>query len=713
MKSILGRPSTLNHPWTIRALLLLSVSISLVYSNCLEAIWTVDDDPNIIQNTQLHIKDLHPETLFQTFFSPLHPDANGNPGLNRPLANLSFALNWYLGEDSPVGYRVFNIFIHCLTAFVLFLVTRALLDTPNLHGKYRDVQNQIALLAAALWALNPIQTQAVVYIVQRMASLAAFFYLLAIWCYLRAKASESSCRRMLFLFGTAASFSAAVGSKENAVLLPAALVLVEAVFFQGKISLHPRRRFCYFLALSLALLFIGGVALFSAGKLDNLLDYSIRLFTPWERLLTEPRVVLYYLSQIFFPLPGRLSIVHDVQISRTLLAPWTTLPAILGVLALICFGIWQMRKHPMLSFAILFFFLNHVIESSIIGLELIYEHRNYLPSLFLFVPVAIGLQCCTRHYRIRNYSFQRMALTFIFLIVVGFGAGTYIRNQAWSDHKTFWEDAAAKAPLSMRPVHNLAYYHYEKRGEYEKAFELYHKALELEDNNRLILSLPHAKIAEYYERWRAFEKAAEHLDRALAIFPGFEGLNYRLADMLARAGNLERALTTIRPLVVKYPNSFSCNYLVARILLKMSDIEGALCHLRRCLSISPYSAKTFLLMGIALNRQGDWLTAEKFLQAVLDRYPNDKLALLWMIDCQLRRSDDIAAAGLASRFIEGVPLDQINHFIENALDDDFMAEGSRERLAYWITTQAKSLDSGKRDASISGNDGPSKQRHGL
>jgi tetratricopeptide (TPR) repeat protein len=265
----------------------------------------------------------------------------------------------------------------------------------------------------------------------------------------------------------------------------------------------------------------------------------------------------------------------------------------------------------------------------------------------------------------------------------------------------------------MRPVHNLAYYHYEKRGEYEKAFELYHKALELEDNNRLILSLPHAKIAEYYERWKAFGKAAEHLDKALAIFPGFEGLNYRLADMLARAGNPERALTTIRPLVVKYPNSFSCNYLVARILLKMNDVGGTQYHLQRCLRISPHSSQTFLLMGIVLNRQGDWLTAEKFLQAVLERYPNDKRAQLWMIDCQLRRSDDIAAAGLALRFIEGVPLDQIGHFIENALEDDFMVEGSRERLASWITKQAKSLDCGKRDASISGNDGPSKQRHDL
>ena len=83
----------------------------------------------------LHIKDLQPETLSQTFFSPQHPDEDGQPGLNRPLAHLSFALNWYFGKDSPAGYRLVNIFIHFLVAFVLFLVISDLLDTPNMRGK--------------------------------------------------------------------------------------------------------------------------------------------------------------------------------------------------------------------------------------------------------------------------------------------------------------------------------------------------------------------------------------------------------------------------------------------------------------------------------------------------------------------------------------------------------------------------------------------------
>ena len=336
------------------AALLLFVMVGLAYSNSLDAIWTLDDDPNILQNSRLHIKDLQSETLFQTFFSPLHPDENGQPGLNRPLAHLSFALNWYFGKDSPAGYRLVNIFIHFIAAFVLFLIIRDLLDTPNMRGKSLGREGSIALIGSALWAVNPIQTQAVVYIVQRMASLACLFYLLAMWCYIRGRASEERRRRAVFFILTIISFLAGVGSKENAILLPATLLLLEFTFFQDWSQPAVRRRFGYVLSSALCMLLVGGW-LFSSGKLDSLLDYNIRLFTPWERLLTQPRIVLFYLGQIFYPVPGRLSIVHDVELSRSLFDPWTTLPAIFSVLALICFGLLQIRKRPMLSFAILFF----------------------------------------------------------------------------------------------------------------------------------------------------------------------------------------------------------------------------------------------------------------------------------------------------------------------------------------------------------------------
>ena len=268
-------------------------------------------------------------------------------------------------------------------------------------------------------------------------------------------------------------------------------------------------------------------------------------------MLTQPRIVLFYLSQIFYPVPSRLSIVHDVELSRSLCDPWTTLPAIFSVLALICFGVLQIRKRPMLSFAILFFFLNHAIESSVIGLELIYEHRNYLPSMFLFVPVAIGLQRLIDHYRAQGSAFHRVIALSILLIISGFGAGTYIRNLAWLDPKTFWEDAVHKAPLSMRPLHNLAYYHYEKRGDYKRAYELYQRELGLRSYNRQELSSAHVNLANYYYRQGDFSQANEHLSQAHAAFPGFALVRHLQAFVLFKSGQPEKALDILRPLIAE------------------------------------------------------------------------------------------------------------------------------------------------------------------
>ena len=136
-----------------------------------------------------------------------------------------------------------------------------------------------------------------------------------------------------------------------------------------------------------------GIHFFLRGHAAGILtDMLLVPFTMTERLLTEMRVLVYYMSQLFYPVPTRLSIDHDIVISTSLIHPWTTLPAGLFLIALTITGVVVLEKHPLIGFSILFFLINHVIESSIIPLELIFEHRNYLPSFFMFVPVALGLQ---------------------------------------------------------------------------------------------------------------------------------------------------------------------------------------------------------------------------------------------------------------------------------------------------------------------------------
>ena len=194
-------------------------------------------------------------------------------------------------------------------------------------------------------------------------------------------------------------------------MLPLVLFLTETVFFQN-LEFPKTRKTIAIAAASIGIL--GGVILacilVDANELSILKDYQYRSFSLWQRLLTEPRIIVLYLSQLFYPMPFRLSIEHDIVISKTFFDPWTNLPAILSLGVLIGTGFLQIKKRPILAFGLLFFFINHLIESSFLPLELVFEHRNYLPSMFLFFPVAAGLFWLMDYFNEKN--------RFIFRILV-------------------------------------------------------------------------------------------------------------------------------------------------------------------------------------------------------------------------------------------------------------------------------------------------------
>ena len=227
--------------------------------------------------------------------------------------------------------------------------------------------------------------------------------------------------------------------------------------------------------------------------------------------------------------------MHDIPISTSLLHPWTTLPAIGIIIALIMGGFYLLRKRPLIGFAVIFFFMNHVIESTIIPLELVYEHRNYLPSMFLFVPIAAGFIALLNYYRNKQKVIFGSLCFFIVALILSLGSGTYIRNMVWANEKVFWEDAMAKAPGLARPPHNLAWDYYEKNGEYTKALLLYKKALELESPFILNSKVPSLiNIANIYHKKGDYKKAVAYGKEALSIDPDSKKARYNLTLSLIK-----------------------------------------------------------------------------------------------------------------------------------------------------------------------------------
>ena len=185
---------------TFRTFFILFLLVLLTYSNTFRAAWHLDDYPSIVENQKIHITDLTPQSLCKSL---QHPEKET---LWRPLAHLSFALNWFAGRDDVFGYHLVNVLIHLLSACVLYLTISTLLRTPNLQSKYSATSHFISSLATVLWMINPIQTQAVTYIVQRMTLLASFFFITGIYCYLLARLAGSKRQRILMFVCCAASF---------------------------------------------------------------------------------------------------------------------------------------------------------------------------------------------------------------------------------------------------------------------------------------------------------------------------------------------------------------------------------------------------------------------------------------------------------------------------------------------------------------------------
>jgi tetratricopeptide (TPR) repeat protein len=630
--------------------------IITAYSNTFNAAWHLDDYQNIVDNPRLHLQDLKPESIKKTFFASRDNGLYEGRSMYRPVACLTFGLNWFFGQNNVFGYHLVNIFIHILTAFLLFHTTTGLLNTSKLKYKYKNSAFFIALLSSILWAVNPIQTQAVTYIVQRMASLAAMFYILGIFFYIKGRCASCNINRLLFFAGCLLSFILALGSKQNTATLPLALLLIEFIFFQEIENGKAKKIMLYStLGLALAAVLLGALLCMKDGPLWFLHGYSYRPYSFVERLLTEFRVILYYISQIFYPMPQRLSIEHDIIISTSPFTPWTTLPSIIIVASLIGFALLRIKKRPLICFAILFFFLNHIIESSIIPLELIYEHRNYLPSMFIFLPIAAGLKQLLDYYHKQQPSMHRIVSVFVVLIIISFCSCTYLRNAVWATEKTLWEDAMRKAPGHARPIQNLAWSYYERIGDLDKALELHKKSLDYADAGT---PYPHAltfyNIGVIYYYKQEYGKAVNYLNQALKAYPEYEKARYNMVLALIAAGQWDEAVKNIDLLLSKRADHRDYQNIKGFILLKRGRINESLPYFQRALILEPNLKSAVVNAGVNLSLLGRYGPAEQVLRHAALMAPDDITILFCLLENSVRAGEtdkiNIYLANMFDRF---------------------------------------------------------------
>lgn len=431
------------------------VAVIAIYAPGLTGPFVFDDWVNIVNNDGTAIPRLGITELQAAAVSGI-----GGP-FGRPLASITFALNYYFagGFDSTFGFKLTNLVIHIFNATLVYWFLHLLLKTPASFLRSGIVLDSaqrrwIAGMATALWALHPIQLTSVLYVVQRMNSVAAFFMLAGLIAYLhgRLQLTEHPKRGLAFIWGgLIGGMALGLTSKEIALLLPFYALVIEWTLLSHDAKRDRGRLFAAYLP-PLAIMAIPVLWwLIHHGASLNII-YNLREFSMTERLLTEARALWMYLGLLALPTTDRFTLFHDdFVISTGVLTPWTTLPAIMGLIAAVLAAIWCRNKQPAVSFGVLWFLVGHSMESSFIGLELVHEHRNYFPSigvLFAFSAIVVTVGPKVR--------MKRLVPLAAGLLIVLFAFTTDVMARYWTDERTLAEFLVSHHPDSARSHAMLA-----------------------------------------------------------------------------------------------------------------------------------------------------------------------------------------------------------------------------------------------------------------
>ncbi|MBA1146223.1 hypothetical protein H0Z60_04035 [Ectothiorhodospiraceae bacterium WFHF3C12] len=319
----------------------------------------------------------------------------------RALSYLSFLVHDNAWPTDPRPFKIANILIHLLNGVLVFMLAKKLAQVIPTTGRQAIA---FPLLATALWLLHPIHLSTMMLVVQRLVEISAMFTLAGLIAFVhgRAQVNDNPIKGYLWMsLGIGLGGPLAILGKGTGILIAVYAIVLEATVFRHAAGMRaPKYARLWFAIFTIAPLVLLLIYIGSRWERSALIFEHRRDFTIWERLLTEPRVLFNYIGQIFTLRLSGSGIYHaDFPVSRGLFTPWTTLPALLGVLGSLAGAIALRRRWPIPAFAVLWFLGGHSLESTFLHLELYFEHRNYVPMLGPVLALSYGACRAARRYR--------------------------------------------------------------------------------------------------------------------------------------------------------------------------------------------------------------------------------------------------------------------------------------------------------------------------
>ncbi|HEX7498792.1 MAG TPA: tetratricopeptide repeat protein [Polyangia bacterium] len=474
---------------------LLVVAVGGAYANSFHGPFVLDDTPSIVENQSIrHLGSA------QVLAAP--PDAITTAG--RPVVNLSLAVNYAIGGLAVEGYHVLNLAIHILAALALFGLVRRTLLLPTLSAQFGAAATGLALAVALLWAVHPLQTESVTYIVQRAEAMVGLLYFLTIYCLLRGAAAARGSGWYAAALGTCAL---GMASKEVMVSAPVVALLYDRIFIAGSFGKSLQRRRGLWLALASTWVLLALLVYTSHNRAGSA-GFGLGI-TVWEYARTQFGCIVHYLRLAFWP--SQLVLDYGAPVARTAAE---IVPYAIAVFVLVAATVAALALRPKLGFLGVWFFAILAPTSSIVPLpgQTEAEHRMYLALAAVVVLVVLAAYLALGWLGLRS---RRAGVALIPAVAVVLGWGTYRRNQVYQSELAIWDSTIQNFPLNQRAYLSRGKAH-DGKGQYDAAIRDYDDAIRLRPdyaeayNNR----------GAAYEAKGQVDTAIKDYDKAIALQPG-------------------------------------------------------------------------------------------------------------------------------------------------------------------------------------------------
>ena len=544
----------------------------LAYHNSFTGSFILDDLQAIPENPS--IRHLWP------IWQPLSPPHKGGLTVEgRPLINLSLAVNYAIGGTEVQGYHALNLTIHILAGLTLFGIMRRTLLQPRLCERFGAVANELALAVAVLWTVHPLQTESVTYIIQRAESITGLFYLLVLYCFIRA--TESA--RPHVWYGLCLSACAlGMASKEVMASAPLLVMLYDRAFISGSFPEAWHRRWPLYLALASTWILLGCLMVFTGSFHNFTVIAESGGIARWPYLLTEPGVILHYLRLAAWPDP----LCFD-YFGWPLSGSWASiLPPALVMAVLLGATAWAWKTNSTWGVLGAWFFLILAPSSSFIPLDSpAYEHRMYLPLAAVVVLVVMGIHALA----------GRRTVIVVAVLVVGLGVLTVQRNQDYRSELAIWADTVAKWPENSRAHNNLGIA-LQRFGNVPEAIEHYEQALRLKPD----LAEAQSDLGFALQQSGKLVEAKEHYEQALRLAPNYAKAHNNLGFVLFQLHKVPEAKAQYEEALRLEPDFADAHKNLGNALLNLGEVTEAIQHFEQALRIEPDDSQAHCDLGVAL-----------------------------------------------------------------------------------------------------------------